>query len=177
MSSLIVCFSHTGHTKIISEHITERLGIDRVMIMPRLPYPLSDAELDRRVLAEVRGGLLPALTDPHVDITGYGYVFLGYPIWCGEPAPPILTFINRNVWFGKTVIPFMTCGGTYGRGLSEIKLLMKNRGASVTNELILKVPDNMTKDDEACNLAVEKTDRWLDEIIRRFGTNITKRKP
>jgi hypothetical protein len=71
----------------------------------------------------------------------------------------------------------MTCGGTYGRGLSEIKILMKNRGASVTNELILKVPDNMTNGDEACNLAVEKTDRWLDEIIRRFGTNITKRKP
>lgn len=38
----------------------------------------------------------------------YDTVFIGYPIWWGNAAWPVDTFIKANDFTGKTVIPFAT---------------------------------------------------------------------
>ncbi|PJM73829.1 flavodoxin [Bifidobacterium primatium] len=39
-------------------------------------------------------------------------VYLGYPIWCGEPPLEIDTFLRNHDWAGKTIRPFITHGGS-----------------------------------------------------------------
>ena len=38
----------------------------------------------------------------------YDTVFIGYPIWWGEAAWPVDSFVENNDFTGKTVIPFCT---------------------------------------------------------------------
>ena len=42
------------------------------------------------------------------DWSSYTTVYIGYPIWWGEAAWPVNTFVRANDFSGKTVIPFCT---------------------------------------------------------------------
>lgn len=56
----------------------------------------------------------------------YDTVLIGYPIWWGEAAYPINTFVKNNNFDGKTVIPFCTFASS---GLGESgELLAKEAG-------------------------------------------------
>ena len=46
----------------------------------------------------------------------YDTVFIGYPIWWGEAAWPMNSFVKNNDFTGKTVIPFATSASS---GLGE----------------------------------------------------------
>ena len=40
----------------------------------------------------------------------YDVVFLGYPVWFGTFAPPVITWLNNVDLSGKTIVPFCTFG-------------------------------------------------------------------
>ena len=54
----------------------------------------------------------------------YGTVFIGYPIWWGIAAWPVVGFVEANDFTGKTVIPFATSSssgmGESGELLAEL---------------------------------------------------------
>ena len=41
-----------------------------------------------------------------IDISKYDTIYLGYPIWWGEPPKIILTLLDTYDFTGKTIIPF-----------------------------------------------------------------------
>ena len=46
----------------------------------------------------------------------YSTVYVGYPIWWGEAAWPLRTFVANNDFTGKTVVPFCTSASSgFGR--------------------------------------------------------------
>ena len=109
---LVAYFSATGNTEGVATAIAERLGADVFAIEAAEPY--TDADLDynddaSRTSVERADGTNPELTQVTPDgWADYDTVLLGYPIWWGEAAWPLRTFVAGNDFAGKTVVPFCT---------------------------------------------------------------------
>jgi len=112
--TLVVYFSATGNTENAAKAIAKATDGDMFAIMPETPYTAADldwtddgsrvsvehSDPDQRVIA------LEVNTPENWD--SYDTVFVGYPIWWGEAAYPVSTFVSENDFTDKTVIPFCT---------------------------------------------------------------------
>jgi hypothetical protein len=58
----------------------------------------------------MQSGEWPALKPLKKNLANYDIIFLGYPIWFGTYANPIVTLVKENNFAGKTVVPFCTFG-------------------------------------------------------------------
>ena len=116
-SKVLICyFSATGTTEKAARRIAEFTGGALHDIEPAEPY--TDADLDwrdslSRSYVEMHNRTFrPALKDSVTDMSDYNVIFIGYPNWWNTHPTIINTFIEANDWQGKTVIPFMTSGGS-----------------------------------------------------------------
>ncbi len=174
MSALVIYFSQTGHTEKAAGIICERAGIQRFRIYPKTPYPTRYDALEARALKEVGDRLLPLLGNNEIDARRFAYIFLGFPIWYGMPAAPVMTFLNRFDWKGRTVFPFITFGGLYGRAFAEMEKILRTGGAAVKDELLLRFPYRKDLNDEEEARIQLMIVQWIEGIKRRYGTNIRK---
>ena len=112
----VLCFSATGNTWGIAEKIGADLGVDPVRIEPQEPY--TDTDLDyndsstRATVEQNEGTARPAIVDNIPDISSYGTVYLGYPIWWGKAPRIILTLLESGKLDGKKIITFCTSGSS-----------------------------------------------------------------
>lgn len=115
-ATLVAYFSATGNTEGVASAIAERLGADVFAIEAAEPYTEADLNYNddaSRVSVERADGVNPELTQVTPDgWDGYDVVLLGYPIWWGEAAWPLRTFVAGNDFTGKTVVPFCTSGSS-----------------------------------------------------------------
>ncbi len=111
---LVVYFSAQGHTKEVAEKIADNLNADIFEITPANPYTEEDLDYNddnSRVSREYED---ESLRDVELETTevpnwsDYDTVLIGYPIWWGNSAWPINSFVKANNFTGKTVIPFCT---------------------------------------------------------------------
>ncbi|KAA8827034.1 flavodoxin [Bifidobacterium tissieri] len=125
MQSVIVFFSRAdenyevgtvkeGNTAKVAHEIARQTGAPMIEILPSKPYPTSyDGTVDRAKL-ELAENARPDIVT-HGDMEAFAaadIVYLGYPIWCGEPPLALYTFIESHDWNGKTILPFITHGGS-----------------------------------------------------------------
>lgn len=114
--SLICYFSATGTTAEAAKRIAEITGGTLHEITPATRY--SDADLDwtdslSRCYVEMHDlSSRPAIIDSIPDIKEYDVIYIGYPNWWNTHPTIINTFIEANDFQGKTVVPFMTSGGS-----------------------------------------------------------------
>ena len=72
----------------------------------------------------------PELADAAAPVADADVIFLGFPIWWYREPSIIDSFLDAYDFGGKTVIPFLTSGGSgLGEGQGRIKTLAK--GAAV----------------------------------------------
>lgn len=116
-SKSIVCyFSASGVTAKAAQRISDLTGFPVYEIVPEAIY--TEADLDwrdslSRSSIEMRDfSIRPALRDSVTDLSEYSVVFLGYPNWWNTHPTVINTFIESNDLKGKTIVPFMTSGGS-----------------------------------------------------------------
>ena len=114
---VLVCyFSATGTTEKAAQRIADITGGKLYNIEPKEPY--TEADLDwrdslSRSSVEMRTKTSrPELKDSVADLSDYSVVFIGYPNWWNTHPTIINTFIENNDLKGKTVVPFMTSGGS-----------------------------------------------------------------
>ncbi|MBE5023718.1 flavodoxin [Olsenella sp. DSM 107455] len=109
---LVAYFSATGNTEGVATAIAERLGADVFAIELSDPYTEADLNYNddtSRTSVERVDGTNPELTQVMPNgWADYDRVLLGYPIWWGEAAWPLRTFVAGNDFAGKTVVPFCT---------------------------------------------------------------------
>ncbi len=125
---LVAYFSATGNTEGVAAAIAERLGADVFAIEAAQPYTEADLSYSddaSRTSVERADGANPELVQVTPDgWADYDTVLLGYPIWWGEAAWPLRTFVAGNDFTGKTVVPFCTSGssgiGGSADGLEEL---------------------------------------------------------
>lgn len=107
---LVLYYSQTGNTKAVAEEIANKLGADIEEITMEDPYdPDFQATIDR-CLKEREQNILPTIHPVKADLANYDVIFLGYPVWFGTYAPPVITFLNSADLSGKKIVPFCTFG-------------------------------------------------------------------
>lgn len=113
----IVCyFSATGTTEAAANRIAQIAGADILEITPETRYTAEDldwTDSQSRSYIEMHNRTMrPALKDTTTDLSDYSVVYIGYPNWWNTHPTIINTFIESNDLAGKTIVPFMTSGGS-----------------------------------------------------------------
>lgn len=107
---LVLYYSQTGTTKAVAEQLQQLLGADIEAIEAVEPYTGDFQQTIARCQLEMQKDSLPALRTIQSDLSKYDTIYLGYPIWFGTYARPMLAFIKSANLEGKTIIPFCTFG-------------------------------------------------------------------
>lgn len=74
-------------------------------------------------------GILPTLKPLNTDIAKYDTIYLGYPVWFGTFARPVISYLKNTSLEGKVVIPFCTFGSG---GLVETTAELKKEQPKAT---------------------------------------------
>jgi len=161
--TLVVYFSATGSTKRAAQFIAGETGADMFEITPEQQYTSDDLNYNdksSRVCREhddvsLRDIKLKDSTPANWD--EYDTVFIGYPIWWGEAAWAVSSFVKENNFTGKTVIPFCTSAS------SELGDSAKNLAANTDS-------GNWT-DGKRFASGAEETEvkSWAKETIQNFS--------
>ncbi|HIS83664.1 NAD(P)H-dependent oxidoreductase [bacterium] len=107
---LIAYYSHSGNTKAAAEKIQSVTGGDLFEIKPSKEYPKDYNTLVNLAQTEKQKDVKPELTD-NGNIEDYEIIFIGTPVWWYTMASPVKTFITKNNFGGKIIVPFCTHGG------------------------------------------------------------------
>jgi len=110
MKSLVIYYSLTGKTRLVSQAVAEALNATLLEIKeakPRKPGPLLYLTGGFAAITN-RGSKINPM---NVDLEQHETIFIGSPIWASRPAPAINSFIYQMGFEGRRVIPFFTMGG------------------------------------------------------------------
>ena len=112
----MVYFSATGTTRGIADKLAEHLGVAAQEIVPADIYTAEDLDYNTegtRATVEARDrSARPALASAPAIPAECNVVYLGYPIWWGDAASPLRTYVEQVDLSGKTIVPFCTSGGS-----------------------------------------------------------------
>ncbi|MBP5541824.1 MAG: NAD(P)H-dependent oxidoreductase [Bacteroidales bacterium] len=120
--TLVLYYSLTGNTQAVAEEIANRLGSDIEGIACVDPYDTNFQACIQRCMQEREQGVLPDIQPVNADLSQYDIIFIGYPVWFGTYAPPVITFLNNADLSGKKIVPFCTFGsGGLESSIADLK--------------------------------------------------------
>lgn len=153
--TLVIYYSRSGNTKKIADYIGEKTGGDVVRLETVRTYPSNYDEMLDTAKEEQRNSERPELKNKNINITDYDIIFLGYPIWWGEIATPVYTFLDQYDLSGKEIAPFVTSGSS---GLSGTPSDIKREEPNA------EVLDAISITSSTLNNYKSLTDNWLSEL-------------
>lgn len=134
--SLVAFFSAGGTTKRVAEKLAAATNYDLYEIKPAVPYTSDDLNwLNKHSRSSVEMNDLssrPELADKDANIVSYDRIYLGFPIWWYTAPHIILTFLESYDFTGKTIILFVTSGGS-GLGKTAKELAASCPGATIVS--------------------------------------------
>ena len=107
---LVLYYSQTSNTEQVANEIASRLNADKEAIVAVNPYDGDFHATIERCMQEREQGVLPEIQPVAANLDDYDVIFLGYPVWFGTFAPPVITWLNSVDLSGKTIVPFCTFG-------------------------------------------------------------------
>ena len=118
-----------GSTEAIARIIRDRTGGALLRIERDAPYPSSHDALVSEARGERDRDSRPPIRSLG-DLSGYDTIFLGYPIWWYDMPMPVYSFLETYDLSGKTIIPFVTHGGSGLTGTAD-RIAAAEPGADV----------------------------------------------
>ena len=122
MRTLIAYYSLEGNTDSAARRIAEALGADLLRINPVKAYPTGGF---RKFFWGGKSAVMsesPALEPYELRLADYDRVILGFPVWAGNMAPPIRSFVKQNDLSGVRVAAFACESGAGGeKALGKLK--------------------------------------------------------
>ena len=110
----VIYFSCTGNTRTAAERIRDLTGADLIELVPEQPYTSQDLDYNdescRANQEQKDPAARPRIAGQPLDLSQYGTIYLGYPIWQGTAPRIINTFLDSYDLTGKTIRPFCTSG-------------------------------------------------------------------
>ena len=97
-----------GNTRILAE----RMHGDLFEIRAVQEYPKEYRPATEFAKQEKAENARLALVGELPDLSKYDVVFLGYPIWWSDMPMPVYTFLDRENFAGKIILPFCTHEGS-----------------------------------------------------------------
>jgi flavodoxin len=155
--TVISYYSLSGNTKYIAEKIREKTGGDVFEIETVRTYPAEYSALTVEAKRELQTGDLPALKKNLPDMSSYGLILVGGPVWWYTVSTPVMSFLRQADFAGKKVSAFCTHEGGIGKFSLHFKEQAKN--AVVLEGLDLYKPrqDRRGEVDKAL-------DSWLSKL-------------
>lgn len=111
-STVVIDGEVLGNTQYVAYVIQENTGADIFRIEPVTPYPMDHAELEEVATEEKRNDAMPEISAEVENIEQYDTIFLGYPNWYADMPRIIYSFLDQYDLSDKTIIPFVTSGGS-----------------------------------------------------------------
>lgn len=138
--TLVVYYSYTGHTEIAAQAIAAELGADLKKI--------EDVERPSKIKVRTLGALAAArgqswdIKPAVIDLSKYGRIFVGAPIWKGNPPPEINAFISGADFAGKPVIVFATMEKKPKDCLKKMSSRIEKKGGKVVGMFAVPARDS-----------------------------------
>ena len=107
---LIAYYSYSGNTEKVAEKIQNITKGDIFEIVPKKAYSKNYDEVVALAQEEKQKDVRPELVD-NGNVKDYDIIFVGTPVWWYTMASPVRTFLSKNNFTGKTIVPFCTHGG------------------------------------------------------------------
>ena len=133
--TIVIYKSAQNHTKNVATKIATNLNADIFEIEPVEAYTEDDLDWTdsaSRVSREHSDASLQNVALKSVSVPNwdeYETVFIGYPIWWGDSAWPVDSFVKQVNFGNKTVVPFCTSHSS-GLGTSDTDLKAKATGGN-----------------------------------------------
>lgn len=126
-SRVVVDGEVLGNTQYIAQLIQQSVGGDLFAIETAQEYPGSHDPLLEFAYNEKGENARPELSSHIENLDNYDVIFIGYPNWNADLPMPLYTFLEEYDFSGKTIVPFITHGGSgFSRTISTIKKLQPN---------------------------------------------------
>ena len=113
---LVAYFSATGTTEGVAQMIAQATDGELYKIQPTEEYSAADLDwtvkTSRCCKENDNPNARPAFKKTKESLNQYEVIYLGYPNWWNGAPRIINTFVEAYGLKGKTVIPFMTSGGS-----------------------------------------------------------------
>lgn len=158
--TLVIYFSRSGSKELMAREITKY-------------YQGSLLELEAEDYRPGVAGLIKAVKDSRskhaaitpekLDLSPYGTLFIGSPIWWYSPAPPVWQFIESNDLSDKNVVLFTTFNSSFKQTyIDEFKTQVEGKGGHFIKHIYVKRGRMMRQIDAETLLA--KTREELDKL-------------
>lgn len=147
MEIAIVYYSMHGNCELVADKAAAITGADTMRVEPDKAYPDKGARKFIWGGKSALMGEMPVLKPYEFDVEKYDTVIIGFPVWAGNPAPPIKTFVNehKDELKGKRIAAF-ACQSGNGAEKAFSKLKKQLEIDSFVAELILIDPKTVADD-------------------------------
>ena len=140
-----VGYIEKGNTKILAEMIAERTHGDLFEIKTVKPYPKEYRPVTEAAKQEKEENARPEIVGELPDLSKYDVVFLGYPIWWSDMPMPVYTFLDRENFAGKIILPFCTHEGSgisdTQRSIADVTKADVREGFALQGHIAQKSPE------------------------------------
>lgn len=137
-----------GNTQYIAQQIQEETGGDLFAIETQQTYPESHDPLLEFAYEEKANNERPALSSTIENLDSYDIIFVGYPNWNADLPMPMYTFFEEHDFSGKTIIPFVTHGGSGFSGTIDTIAELQPNATIISNGLSISRNDVTTSSEE-----------------------------
>ena len=145
----------TGNTGLAAHWISDAAGGGLFSIQTEEKYPGDYDDTVDQGQEEQSENARPKLSS-HVDhMDQYDVVFLGYPNWWGDMPMAVYSFLDEYDLSGKTVIPFVTSGGS---GFFDTVSAIKEEEPDADVQEGLELSDSETADSE------DEVKSWVESL-------------
>ena len=147
LSAVVIDGEVLGNTQYVAYIIAENTGADIFRIEPVTPYPLDHSELEDIAQKEQSEDFRPEIAGTVENIGQYDIIFFGFPNWYYDMPMIMYSFLDQYDLAGKTVVPFVTSGGSgFSDSISTIKEMEPDADVVTDGLSILR---NVVQDSEA----------------------------
>ena len=138
VKSLIVYYSYSGNTEVVSKALAEELKADTLVIRDSKRPSVLKAYVSGAFAAR-RGKSWPVMP-VNADFSRYDRIFVGAPVWWGRNAPQMNTFVNNTDFLGKPVVVFVTMMGSNPQeALKALSSRVEARGGRVVSTFSVRM--------------------------------------
>lgn len=156
MKTIVVYFSLEGNSQYVAKKISECIGSDTLKLEPVKDYPKGTVSKFLCGGKSVLFGEAPKLIKYKFSAIEYDAIIIGTPIWAGNFAPPIKTFLKENNLSNKKIALYACYGGSGAdKCFNNIKKELTNCNVVATLGLVNPKSkhnqENLIKIKEFCN--------------------------
>lgn len=155
-----VGYIEKGNTRILAEMVADITKGDLFEIKTVKSYPKEYRPATEVAKQEKENNERPEINGPLPDMSQYDVIFLGYPIWWSDLPMGVYTFLEKENFAGKTIIPFCTHEGS-GIGNTE-RFIAETTKAKVLPGLEMRGKKAQTQQAEAR----KDMEKWVNESLR-----------